>query len=80
MNYTGILPCIFPPTLMAYNPKFGPAAQTPTQRAWVLGQMQAIIPSLKTKATTYTQQFYDRYIAGELSWSEMRGALEAEES
>jgi hypothetical protein len=62
---------------MTYNPKFGLAAQTPAQRAWVLAQMQTIIPSLKSNATTYTQPFYDRYIAGELSWSEMWGALEA---
>jgi len=61
--------------LMMYNSKFGPAAQTPAQRAWVLEQMQAVIPSLKTKVTAYAQQVYDRYVAGELSWSEVRHAL-----
>jgi hypothetical protein len=62
---------------MAYNPKFGPAAQTPEQRAWVLAQMQDAIPSLKSKVTTYIQPVYDRYIAGELSWTEMRQVLQA---
>ncbi|MGI4742442.1 MAG: hypothetical protein ACRYG7_45370 [Janthinobacterium lividum] len=56
---------------MTYNPKFGPAAQTPEQRAWVLEQMQRMIPSLKTKACAFTQQLYARYVAGELSWSEV---------
>ncbi len=63
---------------MPDNPKFGPAAQTPEQRAWVLAQMQAINPSLKTKVTGCGQQLYDRYIAGELSWLEMRHALDEE--
>jgi hypothetical protein len=56
---------------MAHNPKFGPAAQTPEQRAWVLEQMQRSIPSLKREVTTYTQQLYARYVAGELSWPEV---------
>jgi hypothetical protein len=50
---------------MAHNPKFGPAAQTPEQRAWVLQQMQFMIPSLR-KATAQMQQLYARYVAGEL--------------
>ena len=62
---------------MAYNPKFGPAAQTPEQRAWVLEQMQSIIPSLKTKATAYAEQLYARYIAGDLSWSQVRQEMDA---
>jgi len=62
---------------MAYNPKFGPAAQTPEQRAWVLEQMQDFIPSLKTKATAYAEQLYARYIAGELSWSQVRQEMSA---
>lgn len=62
---------------MSYNPKFGPAAQTPEQRAWVLKQMQRVIPSLKTKATAYAQQLYSRYVAGELSWIQVREALDA---
>ena len=61
---------------MSTNPKFGPAAQTPEQRAWVLAQMQRVIPSLKTKATAYAQQLYARYIAGELSWTQVRHALD----
>jgi hypothetical protein len=61
---------------MAYNPKFGSAAQTPEQRAWVLAQMQDAIPSLKSKVTACVQHGYDRYIAGELSWTEMRQVLE----
>ncbi|RZJ94015.1 MAG: hypothetical protein EOO60_03965 [Hymenobacter sp.] len=56
---------------MIHDPKFGPAAQTPEQRAWVLSQMQRMIPSLRTKATAYTRQLYDRYIASELSWNEL---------
>ena len=62
---------------MNYNPNFGPAAQTPEQRAWVLEQMQRVIPSLKTRATAYAQQLYARYIAGELSWSQVRQAIDA---
>ena len=61
---------------MTHNPKFGPAAQTPEQRAWVLAQMQRMIPSLKTKATAYTQQLYARYVAGELSWAQVSQARE----
>jgi hypothetical protein len=56
---------------MAHNPKFGPVAQTPEQRAWVLEQMQRIIPSLTREVTTDTQQLYARYVAGELSWPEV---------
>lgn len=62
---------------MVYNPKFGPSAQTPQQRAWVLERMQAVIPSLRTKASAYAQQMYQRYVAGELSWLEVRQALDA---
>ena len=54
-----------------HNPKFGPAAQTPEQRAWVLEQMQRMIPSLKKEVTTQAQQLYERYVAGELSWGEL---------
>lgn len=62
---------------MNYNPIFGPAAQTREQRAWVLKQMQATFPSLKTKATTYASQLYERYVAGELSWLQVRQALDS---
>jgi hypothetical protein len=58
---------------MSHNPKFGPAAQTPTQRAWVLQQMKAMLPGLR-KATAQVQQLYDRYVAGELSWAEVHQA------
>ena len=59
------------------NPKFGPSAQTPEQRAWVLAQMQIVLPRLKTKATAYAQQLYARYVAGDLTWLEVHQALEA---
>jgi UDP-N-acetyl-D-mannosaminuronate dehydrogenase len=62
---------------MTHNPKFGPAAQTPEQRAWVLEQMQRVIPGLKTKLNAYTQQLYARYVAGELSWQQVRQARDA---
>jgi hypothetical protein len=61
---------------MTYDRKFGPGAQTPEQRAWVLAQMQDIIPDLKTKATAYAQQLYGQYVAGELSWSQVRQAID----
>ncbi|RYE88994.1 MAG: hypothetical protein EOO37_05815 [Cytophagaceae bacterium] len=75
--FSGILPCIFLLPVMVYNPKFGPAAQTPEQRAWVLAQMQRMIPDLKTKATTYIQHLYARYVAGELSWAQVCEARDA---
>jgi hypothetical protein len=56
---------------MAHNPNFGPAAQTPEQRAWVLQQMQRVIPSLGERVPLYVQQLFGRYIAGEISWSEV---------
>ena len=62
---------------MTHNPKFGPAAQTPEQRAWVLEQMQCVLPHLKAKATAYAQQLYTRYVAGKLSWAQVRQALDA---
>jgi hypothetical protein len=61
---------------MDYNPKFGPNAQTPEQRAYVLQQLQVTHPSLKKQATTYARQLYDRYIGGEISWMEVRQALD----
>jgi hypothetical protein len=65
---------------MAYNLKFGPGAQTPEQRAWVLAQMLDYLPSIRTKVTAFAQQCYDRYISGELSWQEMRETLLAGQS
>lgn len=62
---------------MITNSLFGPAAQTREQRARVLQQMQATFPSLKTKATTAACQLYERYVAGELSWLQVRQALDA---
>ena len=62
---------------MAYDCKFGPMAQTPAQRAWVLEQMQDVIPALKTKATAYARQLYAQYVAGEISWPQMRQAIDA---
>ncbi len=50
---------------MAHDARFGPSAQTPAQRVWVLEQLQAVLPSLKTKATAYARQLYARYVAGE---------------
>lgn len=70
-------PANITPRLMGYDPKFGPSAQTPQQRAWVLAQMQTVIPSLKAKATAHAQQLYQRYVAGELSWYEVRQAIAA---
>ncbi|QKG56897.1 hypothetical protein GKZ68_09820 [Hymenobacter sp. BRD128] len=61
---------------MNYNPAFGPAAQTREQRARVLQQMQATFPRLKTKASAYARQLYERYVAGELSWLQVRQALD----
>ncbi|RFP63558.1 hypothetical protein D0N36_18710 [Hymenobacter lapidiphilus] len=62
---------------MAYDTRFGPSAQTPEQRAAVLELMLTFLPRLKTKAPPAAQQFYDRYVAGELSWEQMRQALNA---
>jgi hypothetical protein len=61
---------------MAYNLKFGPAAQTPEQRAWVLAQLQRMLPSLSKQITCYTQHLYTRCVASELSWLEVRQARE----
>jgi hypothetical protein len=51
--------------------KFGPNAQTPAQRAYVLRQVKDANPEMVRKATPYTHQLYGRYIAGELSWAEV---------
>jgi hypothetical protein len=62
---------------MAYDARFGPAAQTPAQRAGVLEQLKAALPYLKTNATPSARQLYARYVAGELSWAGVRQALNA---
>ena len=59
------------------TPLFGPAAQTPAQRVWVVTQMHQALPSLKKQLTAPVQALYARYIAGELSWQQMRQAMEA---
>ncbi|WP_197076690.1 hypothetical protein [Hymenobacter terrenus] len=61
---------------MTYDPRFGPDAQTPQQRAYVLTQLQAVYPRLKTKATAYAHHLYARYVAGELTWPDVRQALD----
>ena len=55
----------------SYDPKYGPNAQTPQQRADVLHQMQQANPSLYKSATSYVHRLYARYIAGELSWTDV---------
>ena len=58
-------------------PPFGPAAQTPEQRARVLEQMQQTIPSLRAHAQRhgFVQHLYAQYVAGELSWRQVSQAL-----
>ncbi|RZK12358.1 MAG: hypothetical protein EOO56_28170 [Hymenobacter sp.] len=58
------------------NSKFGPAAQTPAQRARVVTQMHHALPSLKKQLTAPAKALYARYVAGELSWQQMRQAME----
>ncbi|OGX91009.1 hypothetical protein [Hymenobacter coccineus] len=62
---------------MLYDFHFGPAAQTPAARAWVLQHMQALLPNLRA-TTPAAQWFCTRYVAGELSWEQLRAALDAE--
>jgi hypothetical protein len=61
---------------MAHDPRFGPCAQTPQQRANVLRRLQDVHPKLKAKATPFAEALYARYIAGELSWCDVRRALD----
>ena len=49
------------------NPKFGPCAHPPAQRAKIVAQLEVATPGLVTKATAEALQLYVRYIAGELS-------------
>ena len=62
---------------MEYDARFGPYAQTPQQRAYVLQQLQATIPRLKTQASALAQQLYTRYIDGEITWADVRQRLDA---
>ncbi|WP_258567703.1 MULTISPECIES: hypothetical protein [Hymenobacter] len=39
--------------------------------------MQATFPKLRTKASAVASQLYARYVAGELSWLQVRQALDA---
>jgi len=61
---------------MTYDSRFGPAAQTPQQRAYVLRQLQCTFPQLAARVPALTQQLFDRYVAGELSWGDVRRALD----
>ncbi|MGI4740762.1 MAG: hypothetical protein ACRYG7_36805 [Janthinobacterium lividum] len=58
------------------NTKFGPVAQTPAQRARVVTQMHQALPSLKKQLNASAKALYARYVAGELSWQQMRQAME----
>lgn len=63
---------------MSHDPRFGPHAQTPQQRAYVLRQLQQALPKLRATATPAAQQLFARYVAGELTWPEVQEQLEAE--
>jgi hypothetical protein len=62
---------------MLPDPKYGPSAQTPQQRIHVLHQMQRANPGLYAQATGYVHGLYQRYVAGELSWSEVSALRDA---
>ncbi|OUJ70043.1 hypothetical protein [Hymenobacter crusticola] len=61
---------------MAYNSKFGPAAQTPPQRAHILHQLLVLAAEAHRKSSPQDQQLYQRYVAGELSWVEILASQE----
>ena len=61
------------------NPHFGPAAQTPAQRAVVLACMQQALPNLRKEASPYVAQLHARYLAGELTWPQVYEAARAAE-
>ncbi|WP_324680077.1 hypothetical protein [Hymenobacter sp. GOD-10R] len=62
---------------MAYNRKFGPAAQTPQQRAHILHQLLILAAEAHGKPSPHDQHLYQRYVAGELSWVEILAFQEA---
>lgn len=62
--------------IMEYDARFGPCAQTTTQRAYVLQQLQATYPRLKTRATAFALGLYARYVAGEITWTDVRRLLD----
>ena len=55
---------------MLPDPRYGPAAQTPAQRAQVLWQMKQTFPRLR-RASACVQPLFGRYVAGEISWLEL---------
>ncbi|WP_324672146.1 hypothetical protein [Hymenobacter sp. GOD-10R] len=57
---------------MNYDPKYGPNAQTSEQRAYVLQQMQAANPARYNKISAYVTRLFARYVAGELSWTQVQ--------
>ncbi|MGI4834138.1 MAG: hypothetical protein ACRYFK_11820 [Janthinobacterium lividum] len=65
---------------MAHESSFGPAAQTPAQRAEVLARMQQALPRLRKRLSPYVQQLHARYLAGELTWLQVCLALGIEPS
>jgi len=63
---------------MSHASSFGPAAQTPEQRAAVLARMQQALPRLRKRLSPYVQQLHARYLAGELTWLQVCLALDIE--
>ncbi|MET4076203.1 hypothetical protein [Hymenobacter sp. UYCo722] len=63
---------------MEYDARFGPYAQTPQQRAYVLQQLQATKPHLRTRASARALGLYARYVAGEITWADVRQLLDTE--
>lgn len=63
---------------MSRTPSYGPAAQTPAQRAEVLARMQQALPHLRRRRSAQAQQLQAQYLAGELTWLQVYQALGAE--
>lgn len=57
---------------MNYDLKYGPQAQTPEQRAYVLQQMKSANPTYYIRVTSCVAALFTRYVAGELSWEQVR--------
>lgn len=62
---------------MLYNDKFGPAAQTPQQRAHILRQLVDLTTPPRVRIPTHVRNLHQRYVAGELSWQEVRELRDA---
>lgn len=62
---------------MPIDPKFGPDAQTPAARALVLMRMASAVPRLRKPLSGNEQALHLRYLEGELSWRQVRLALDA---